>query len=175
MAAYIKNCLADEEKDSIGLLTSLLVRYPEVCSLNYHPGENSLKLIFILRGKLKKSILKKFSDELIICVRTYLYFEKKDVPRQIRVKYDYESELTRIIITRDAASLTQREISLMINLLQAHFKNLLISDESTNFAEEDLLLQDDYIKCMLDNLHPGMFKNKIIALREEGRVLVFKQ
>lgn len=174
MVAYNKNSLVDEEKNSIGLLTSLLVRYPEVCSLNYYSWENCLKLIFILRGKLKKSLLEKFQEELIICVRTYLYFEKKDIPRQIRIKYDYESDLTRIIITRDADTLTQEEISLIINLLHVRFKNLLISDESSNFAEEDLLLQDNYIKCMLDNLHPQKFKNEIIALREEGRVLVFK-
>ena len=157
------------------MLTSLLVRYPEVCSLNYYAWKNSLELMFIMRGKLKKSILKKFSDELIMCIRTYLYFEKKVIPEQMMINYAYELDLTKIMITRDAITLTPKEISLIINLLNSRFKNLLISDESSIFEEEDLLLQDDYIKYMLDNLQPRRFKNKIIALREEGRVLVFKQ
>jgi hypothetical protein len=175
MTSYKKIAIADDEKDSIALFTSLLVRYPEVCSLNYYPSQNFLKLIFIFQGNLKESLLKKFSDELITCVHTYLYFEKNEIPRQITIKYDYEPELTRIIITRDADTLTQKEISLMIKLLHSHFKNLLLSEEKTIIAEEELLLQDDYIKYMLENLQPQNFKNKIIALREDGRVLIFKQ
>lgn len=175
MTSYKKATLTDDEKDSIALFTSLLVRYPELCSLNYCPSQNFLKLIFIFQGNLKKSFLEKFSDELITCVHTFLYFEKKEIPRHISINYDYEPELTRIIITRDADTLTQKEISLMIKLLHSHFKNLLLSEEKTIFAEEELLLQDDYIKYMLENLQPQNFKNKIIALREDGRVLIFKQ
>lgn len=173
MAFYKKISLDDE--DSINLFTSLLVRYPELCSINYYPQAISLKLTFILRGKLKKSVLAQFSNELKMCICTYLYFEKNVKPKTIKINYVYEPGLTMMVITRDANTLTQKEISLIINLLHCRFDNFLISDGNAVFAEEDLLEQDDYIKFMLDNLQPSNIKNKIIALREEGRVLVFKQ
>ncbi|HHY06356.1 MAG TPA: hypothetical protein GX532_05200 [Clostridia bacterium] len=175
MTLYKKITSVDDEKDSIVLFTSLLLRYPEICSLNYYPQENTLKLIFILCGNLQKPLLNKFSDELNISIQAYLFFEKNETPREIIINYDYESELTRVIITRDADTLTQKEISLIIKLLHVHFKKFLFSEEKTIFAEEDLPVQDDYIKDMLENLQPESFKNEIIALREDGRVLIFKQ
>jgi len=170
--------ISEDEKDSIGLLTSLLVRFPEICSINYYPSENSLKLIFILHGKPKEYILNKFSDELSTCIRTYLRFEKSEGPKSLQqflINFEYELNYTKIIITRDIDSLLPKEISIAIYLLNTYFKNLLIIDESSVFIEEDLLLQDDYIKCLLDSLQAKKLENEIIALREEGRVLVFKQ
>lgn len=166
--------LSEEEKDGIGILTSLLVRFPELCSVNYFPCENSLKLVFILQGNITEFSLLKFSEDLKICIRTYLQFEKKSNPQQILINFEYEFELTRIVITRDIDSFLPKEISMMVHLLNAHFNNLLICDDNAVIIEEALLLQDDYIKCMLDNLRARNLTNKIIALREEGRVLVFK-
>mgnify|MGYP000958306430 CR=1 FL=1 len=170
-----KTALTEDEKDSIGLLTSLLVRYPELCSINYFPYENSMKMVFILQGNIQESALKDYSDELNMCIRTYLFFEKKDCLQNLEINFEHEPNLTRLLITRDTESLMPKEISLMISLLNARFANLLICDECSVFVEEDLLLQDDYIKCMLDTLQARKLKNRIIALREEGRVLVFKQ
>jgi len=170
-----KTALTEDEKDSIGLLTSLLVRYPELCSINYYPYENSMKMVFILQGNIQESALNEYRNELDLCIRTYLYFEKKDCLQHLEIKFEYEPNLTKLLITRDTESLMPKEISLMISLLKTKFANLLICDECSVFVEEDLLLQDDYIKCMLDTLQARKLKNKIIALREEGRVLVFKQ
>jgi len=170
-----KTALTEDEKDSIGLLTSLLVRYPELCSINYYPYENSMKMVFILKGNIQESALNEYRDELDLCIRTYLYFEKKDCPQQLEINFEYESNLTKLVITRDTGSLMPKEIFLMISLLNTRFTNLLICDEGSVFVEEELLLQDDYIKCMLDTLQARKLKNKIIALREGGRVFVFKQ
>lgn len=173
MAFYKKVTIDDE--DSISLFTSLLVRYPELCSINYFPKQNSLRLTFILKGELKKSLLYQFNNELRTCVCTYLFLEKNLNPRQIKIKYVHEPGLTMMVITRDANTLTQKEISLIINLLHIRFDGLLISDGNVTFDEEDLHEQDDYIRFMLDNLQPCNIKSTIFVLREEGRVLVFKQ
>ncbi|MGI6145366.1 MAG: hypothetical protein GX092_02515 [Clostridia bacterium] len=175
MITLKKTALTEDEKDSIGLLTSLLVRYPELCSINYYPYENSLKMGFILQGNIPESALKEYSEELSLCIRTYLYFEKRDCLQHLEINFEHEPNLTRLLITRDTKSLMPKEISLMINLLKAKFTNLLICDECSVFVEEDLLLQDDYIKCMLDTLQARKLNNELIALREDGRVLVFKQ
>lgn len=175
MLSTEKIIFSEDEKDSIGLLTSLLVRFPELCSVNYLPYVNSLNLVFILKGEINKYSLQNFSDELINSIRAYFRFERKNSPKQLLINHDYQFNLTRIIITRDIDSLLLKEISIMIDLLKTHFNNRLIVDDSAVIGEEALLLQDDYLKCLLENFQAQNLTNKIIALREEGRVLVFKQ
>ncbi len=170
---FYKNSLPEDE-ESINLLTSLLVRYPELCTINFTPKGRLLKLSFILKDELKKDLYKKISDELVECVSTYLYFENKTEPNHFKINYTLGSGITVIEITRDANTLRQKEIALIISCLHANFKQIVVSNEPT-FQADDLLEQDDFICDLLDNLRVKTPKNKLIAVREEGRVLVFKR
>lgn len=172
MLSYEPSLHDDEE--SISLLTTLLIRYPEICSVNYSPGKRQLKISLILNHRLDKATQEQFQDELQRCVDTYIYFEKKEHPKYIRIKYTDGPGIGIVEITRDAATLTQKEISLIINYMHERFHSILVRDD-LGLAEDDLLEQDDIIGCMLDRLRIKYPKYKLIALREEGRVLVFKR
>jgi len=168
-----RNALPDDE-ESISLLTTLLIRYPEVCSVNYSPVGRQLRLSFILNHQLNKKAQEEFKEELISCICTYIYFEKKEEPKHIRIKYTNGPGIGIVEITRDAATLTQKEISLMINYMHERFPGGLVTEEAA-LPEDDLLEHDDIIRYMLDKLRIKYPKNKLIAVREEGRVLVFKR
>lgn len=172
MLSY-KQSLPDDE-ESISLLTTLLIRYPEVCSINYSPVGRQLRLSFILKSQLDKKSQEQFQEELQSCVSTYIYFEKKEEPKHFKVKYSDGPGIGIVEITRDAATLTQKEIALIINYMQDRFPGILVSDELA-LPEDDLLEQDDFIRYMLDKLRIKYPKYKLIAVREEGRVLVFKR
>ena len=163
-----------EDEESINLLTSLLVRYPELCTINFTPKGRLLKLSFILKDELKKDSFTRFNNELVECVSTYLYFENRTEPKHFKINYSLGSGLTVIEITRDANTLRQKEIGLIINYLHDNFNQIVVSDEPV-FKEDDLPEQDDFICNMLDNLRIKTPKNKLIAVREEGRVMVFKR
>lgn len=166
--------IVPEDEDSINLVTTLLIRYPQLCTINYSPKGHLLKLSFILKKDLDLPILKKFQDELISCIRAYSYFERKEEPRLLKIAFNRISGLTNIEITRDASTLTQKEISLIVTIMNDSFPKILVSDEIT-VPEDELSEQDDFIRYMLDNLRVKSPANKLIALREEGRVLVFKR
>jgi len=172
MRFYQKSMPEDEE--SINLLTSLLVRYPELCTINFTPKGRLLKLSFILKAELKKISYVKFYNELAECVSTYLYFESRTEPKHFKINYALGSGITVIEITRDANTLRQQEIALIIDYLHDNFKQIVVSDEPS-FKEDDLPEQDNFICNMLDTLRIKTPKNKLIAVREEGRVLVFKR
>jgi hypothetical protein len=172
MQLYKKSAADDE--DSISLVTTLLVRYPELCTINYSPKGPLLKLSFILKSELNKKIIQKIQEDLMGCISTYMYFENKEEPHYFKVNYSHASGLTQLEITRDTATLTQREIALIVSFLNQEFNNLLVS-EAAVISEDDLTDQDDFICYMLDNLRQKNPKNRLIAVREEGRVLVFKR
>ena len=172
MRFYQKSLPEDEE--SINLLTSLLVRYPELCTINFTPKGRLLKLSFIIKEELKKCSYTKFCNELVECVSTYLFFESRTEPRYFKISHTSGPGITVIEITRDANTLRQKEIALIINYLYDNFQQIVVCDE-LSFKEDDFLEQDDFICDMLDNLRIKTPKNKLIAVREEGRVLVFKR
>jgi len=170
---FFKKTLPEDE-ESINLLTSLLVRYPELCTINFTPKGRLLKLSFILRIELNKKTCAQIQDDLFQCISTFLYFENRTAPAHFKINHTFGSGLTILEITRDANTLLQQEIALIIAYLRQHFQQIVVSDETT-FQEEELWEQDSLIGSMLDSLRIINPKNKLIAVREEGRVLVFKR
>lgn len=166
--------IVNDEDDSISLLTTLLIRYPQVCTVNYIPAGRLLKLGFILKEDLEKKEYNEFNNEFVSCIETFLYFENRTEAKNIKLRWDHGPGITILEITRDAATLTQRELALIIDLLRERFDQLLVSD-GINHQDEALLEQDDLIRYMLDKIKQRSPKSKLIAVREEGRVLVFKR
>lgn len=165
---------AYDDEDSIHLLTSLLVRYPEVCTINYSPRGNLLKLTFILKTQLEKKHLRHFEEELLDCIGTYMFYENRTEPQFFKVNHEIGPGITILEITRDTATLTQKELALLVRYLHVQFDEVVVCEE-TYMEEEELDEQDDIIRNMLDRFRKKNPKNKFIAVREEGRVLVFKR
>lgn len=163
-----------EDDDSISLLTYLLVRYPELGTINYSPRGHILKMSFILADDLDKGLFQDFCDELTSCISSFFYFEKQEEPRIVRITRSLGPGISIIEITRDAATLSQKEIALIVSYLHEKFVNILVSD-ANYYHEDELLEQDDYIRYMLDSIKIKNPKTKLIGVREEGRVLVFKR
>ena len=138
-----------DDEESIHLLTSLLVRYPEVCTINYSPRGNLLKLSFIIKLQLDKKAFQLFSEELQDCIGTYRHYEDGTKPRYFKVGYALGPGLTILEITRDTATLTQKEIALLIKYLHEKFNQTVVCEEMF-MEEEELVEQDDIIKNMLD-------------------------
>lgn len=89
---------------------------------------------------------------------------------------DFDS-VSIVEISRDVATLTQEEISLIIELARAALGPDLITEgagEEGEF-EEELVYQDEMIATMLDDLRESVQQRKLIGFREEGRVLVFNK
>ncbi len=167
-----KSYTADD--NSICLLTSLLVRYPEIGTIRYSPEGQLIELSFIIRDVLDDKVVKELEEELYMCMNTYMFYLQKKKPGYYKLGCDKGLGISVVQITRDTTTLTQKELALIINYLQDKFYDKLIEDE--NSLEEDYLVeQDDVISYILDNMRSRKPEKKVIALREEGRVLVFQR
>ena len=80
-------------------------------------------------------------------------------------------------IGRDLASLSRGELSLLITLLSEHFKDRILLDETEYVAEmiDEFGFPDDFIDSILENVKFQPTPKNLTALRENGRVLVFRK
>lgn len=160
--------------DSIGLLISILVRYPEVGTINFDPQSHELKLTFIFTGEFENSEVNSLNSIIEDSVITYHKLEKTN-PRVICLEWQTCNNYTVLEIKRDVDTLSQDEISLIIGLFQEHFHQSLVADTNDGLWEEDLLVQEEMINHMLENMKNEVPDKKLIAYREEGKVLVFNK
>lgn len=160
--------------DSVGLLISILVRYPEVGTINYEPAPRHLKFSFMIARAMSDEDWASFANKVRSCLETFNFLEGR-CPQEIGLRRITGDNLTILELERDVDSLTQDEIALITGLIQQEFPQELLSEQNDALVEEDLLMQEELIGHMLENMKGNLQERKLIAFREEGRVLVFNK
>jgi len=166
--------VGEDVTDSVGLLISILVRYPEVATINFDPEEHLLKFNFICSRAVSEEEMQNFETHVLDHIRAFNYLEKKETPL-VEITYQVFEDLTVIEIRRDVETLAQDEINLVVEVFCQFWEKDLISDLGDNLIEEDLVVQDEIIEHMLESVRVSEGNKKLYAFREEGRVLVFNK
>jgi len=158
--------------DSVSLLISMLVRYPEISSICCEPNTKEIKFTFLLNDN--ENNINEFSKLINKCLSTLFYLKKGEVINPFNIKYSTCGKLTVLDIYRKLDNLSAQELNLIISLTQDYFKDSLVV-EVEELTKEDQLFQEDLIGAMLDNLGHELTNQKLFAFREEGRVMVFNK
>jgi hypothetical protein len=166
----------DDERVSNGvnLLISILVRYPEIGTINFDAEKNTLKLTFMLSGIPDDGTFAKIRRILLNSIAAYHMLEgSKEVTAD--VKLSSCGEVAMLAILRDVQTLSKGEITLIIALLRENLKDRLVVDDNDAMLEEDLLVQEEVIDNMLETIKTQRSGKGLIGIREDGRVLVFNK
>lgn len=160
-------------QDGVGLLTSILSRYAEVGSVHYWCEQHALKFTFMITDP-KEALLETLSIHSIVkpAVEFFHQLESRKM-RVFDITCRSEENACVITITRDVDSMTQREVGLIVELLKRNYPKQLVYDEMY-LPEEEQIFQEDMISQMLYSIQSDNMDKNVVALREEGRVLVFK-
>lgn len=172
MGLHYKN--GDRVSDSVGLLISILVRYPEVGTINFEPEHRTLRFTFLLSMQVMESELEIFRRQIISCLETFCFLHDKEF-KLAHIDYSYCEDITLLEIKRDVNTLTSEEISLIITILRDYFAENLTTDSRETDYQEEIVVQEDIISKMLDSIRYANSQKRIMAFREEGKVLVFKK
>ncbi len=164
----------DDVTDCVGLLISILVRYPQVASINFDPWEQILRFNFICSRVLNEHEYEEFKMLLVNSIQTYNYLEKKDAAL-IEIVHQVYDDLTLIEIKRDVGTLVQEEIALVVAVFNQFMGGNLVSDLNEAIIEEDLIVQEEIIEHMLESVRGSVEDKRLYAFREEGKVLVFNK
>lgn len=154
-------------QDGAGLLISILVRYPEVCSVRYQQSEHALTFRFTVSGSDQgEKFIRKLREALMAFHRIEGY------PMQIcEIQLRQEGNLALINVTRDVRSISQREVGLIVDLVKDITQQLIYDD--TEIPEEEQAFQEEVIGQILQTFRDCRLDKGFIAVREEGRVLVY--
>ncbi len=156
------------------LLTSILLCYPEIATINLDPKSRIVKFTFYLSNSVSDETLKIFEQHLQQSLNTYYYLEKRDAEVYSLVFHVLDF-FTTIEFQRDVQSLSQKEIALITVLLKEEFGSQLVTEEDDELMIDDLTVDKELIGYMLENAKKTSSNTKLIALRDEGKVLVFNK
>lgn len=159
-------------QNSVGLLISILVRYPEVGTVKYQPDDRSLRFTFMISGLVSDEVFQSFSQRLKESLLTFAFVGGRRMRVCLLEKTDYNG-FTLSEIHRDVESLSREEISLIASLLADQFGERVVKEAQEPLLEEDQLYQEELIEHMLDDLRQGQVMKDLIGFRENGRVFVF--
>lgn len=160
--------------NSISLLISILIRYPEVAKINFDPENHVLKFTFMYAGVLSDTEIDELKHNILSSIEVYNTLECK-YPQVVNLDYKISDNLTMIEIQRDVDTLVQEEIALMVELFRQSIHKSLITEESDQLVDEDLMVQEELIEHMLESIKTKSENKRLYAFREEGRVLVFNK
>lgn len=160
---------------SVALLISILIRYPEVATINFDPEQQVLKFTFILSKVLDSEEFEGMKIKLLKSIDVFNTLESKKVRLSI-IKHNVYDNLTLIEIQRDVDAMVQEEIALIVEFFRSYFpKNLVIEKDESIIIEEELIVQEEIIEHMLESVRSVAGDKRLFAFRDEGRVLVFNK
>ena len=116
--------------DSVSLLISILVRFPQIGTVKIDSKKQVLWLNFMLAQSVVAEEIDKFQQQTLAALGAYHHITGQTATVfQIETKQPYE-KFCLLSIGRDLASVTRGELTLLITLLSEHFKDRIILDES---------------------------------------------
>lgn len=154
------------------LLISILIRYPEVAAINFDPVKQVLKFTFIVNYILTSNEKARIKQLLLDSINVFNHLEDKQ-PRLSKIGYQTGEHFTIIELQRDVGTLTQEEITLIVELFQYFLKAYLITEDTKPILEEELIIQEKTINYLLENVGEVTKDRCLFAFWEEGQVLVF--
>lgn len=167
----------DEKKpnmDCVNLLTSVLIYYPEISKISIEPDEK-IYINYIIQKILTDEEIEKTRTLLEECLKSYHYLEKTQVECD-EVKANIEEKATFITIKRDMKTFSHGELRLINTLINEEFGELLIMDtDKIPMIDSTMLAQMDLIDTMFASLKINPVVEKMIGIREAGRVIVFNK
>lgn len=167
----------DEKKpnmDCVNLLTSVLIYYPEISKISIEPDEK-IYINYIIQKILTEEEIEKTRTLLEECLKSYHYLEKTQVECN-EVKVNIEEKATFITIKRDMKTFSHGELRLINTLINEEFGELLIMDtDKIPMIDSTMLAQMDLIDTMFASLKINPVVEKMIGIREAGRVIVFNK
>jgi len=160
--------------DNIGLLISILVRYPEIGSINLDSHNKKIKFTFIVAELLDNHYIQDFFLRLEECIGAFLHIKGNDIHHFEYDSWDHNG-LISLEIRRDVETISQDEIALVVGLVNEVFGGMLIIDGSDHLIEEDVDYQEQLIGDILEKIPNTVNFKNLYAYRDEGKVMVFNK
>lgn len=158
----------EREGSQVDLFVAILVRFPQIGTIQYHPETKALRLAFLLREAHRdfSEFVRSFESHLAL----FHNLRQENVTIASLKKTD-AGALTRLEVVRDLASLSLSELNLIVELVSDYYGEAVLH-EGPVMDQEDEFEQNLLIEALLMSAVWGT-PQRLTGFRENGRVLVF--
>lgn len=164
----------DRFSRSVGLIISIAVRYPEIATVKYEPREQTIRLGLLITGDLPDDEWSRTEAAFLDTLEVYLLLEQRQAAGA-EISRETFGELTAVSITRDAATLSPEEIYTIVEFFKERYGGRMVSEAVEYGTEDEWMAQDEMIEDMVEDLERSRNPRNLIAMREDGRVVVFQK
>ncbi len=162
---------AKQDAYTANLLISLLIRFPEILSINFDRAQDRCKFTFMLSGKYEREQVLRFRRTCKESLETYFNLTGEAFAIKIGVTFSRRPNLLEI--TSNTTLLSLEAIQLICGLVSNAFgEALLKDDECQDNSRDDLSRHEEIIDYLLSH-SAGTKQENLFAFREAGRVYVF--
>lgn len=165
---------AYESSNSVGLLISVLLSYPEIATMRFCPDSRCLRFAFMLSKSVTSRQFSSFKAWFEESLRVLSDLTKNQLT-VLEVTRTEAEDFCMLEVKRDIESLTREEISLISSLVDDRFGQDLISESGEALSKEDQRVQEELIDQMLEDFRESAHERVLVGFREDGRVLVFNK
>lgn len=169
-----------DTSDGVAFLTSLLVRFPELGSASLGPNRGELRLEFYLEQEIDGLRFQEFIETFKMSWDLFFELMKAEPSeRRIARVVDYPTEehhgdadVEIIRITRDLATMSLEELSMIVSLIRERFIATIIEGEQ--IAPAEARYQEQVLLKSLDRVRSDPYAYEALTgFREDMRVLVY--
>lgn len=159
---------ASEELSNVDLLIFLLVRFPEILSINYNLAETKFTLSFMLKRIVENDQYILFKKGFLTSFKAYNEISGFNhfLPRLCK---KIIKPWTLLQVTLKKERITFEEVNLISSLVLNEFKNDVVIDCRDNYYFESKINNNEYL---LSRKKENEEEN-LIAFRESGKVYIY--
>lgn len=157
--------------ESIELMISILICYPEINTVKTDPKSEEIVFSFLLKKALTEKEFLEVSHKLTESIEAFLFVQNMN-SSTLRIKRQSYNNYSLIEVVRDFQTITQQELSLIIQLVNQNLAADLLTEQIQSIDIEDLAIQQEIIEDLIGRLQ---YQNQrdLIGFRESGKVMVF--
>ena len=167
---------SEQARPGVQLLASVLVCFPEIEAVSYDPGEGMLTMDFVVRAEIPSTEMEAFASLLTESIETY-HLIGDGTASEIDFSYEQHASLTMIHLARRMDELSEKELSLIVQLLTECFgKDLLVDAHGTDALDTEFrFLQHETLERMLLAVREIPLRERLVGIRERDQVVVYNR
>jgi hypothetical protein len=153
------------------LLISLLMRFPEIMSINFDMPHDQAKFTFILAGDVRREDVSRFAANLKESLAAFAELTGEKL--MVKSRLHRSGRLNLLELNTNTTALSLEAIQLVCGLVAGVFTGSLVteSDNLDYIHEDEMMRQEEIIDYLLSH-GAGAHKDNLLAFREAGKVFV---
>ncbi len=166
----IERRLPDDPNETVRLIVSLLVRYPELSRISIDSRARSISFFFIVRGCIGDAESSAFASALRNHVDAFHRLDRRERVN-LTIKMDEIDGITIVEVRRDTRTVAREELGVVVALLTDAFGERIVTNPPAE-GEDDSSAHEEMVGNAFDALRRGKQKKSLVGFRDDRRVLV---